>query len=166
MSGSTVQIVIAVIRRDKELLMVEQQGPSDLHAYWVMPGGRVEPGEVLTEALIREVYEEAGLQVEEIGPMAYCCEIDHPQQQSQVLTFAFEIVKWSGIPNSHDPDRLVKQVAWIPLEQALEHLKKIGWRGMREPPLAYLHSKYPSGTIWLYRGEWDNQELMTVIKGQ
>ena len=58
MSGPrTYQIAIGIVRRGDEVLMVRQQGPDDPQSYWVLPGGLVEPGETISEALVREVRE-------------------------------------------------------------------------------------------------------------
>ena len=59
----TLQIVSALVRLGDEVLLVKQQGPEDLEAHWALPGGVAEPGELLVEALVREVREETGLQV-------------------------------------------------------------------------------------------------------
>lgn len=50
----------AVVERDGALLLVRHQKP-DRDPYWVLPGGRLEPGEKIPECAEREVAEETGL---------------------------------------------------------------------------------------------------------
>jgi hypothetical protein len=59
--------VAAILRRaDRVLLVRETRAEIEV---WRPPGGVVEPGELLTEAVVREVNEESGLLVERIGPL-------------------------------------------------------------------------------------------------
>jgi 8-oxo-dGTP diphosphatase len=50
----------AVVERDGALLLVRHQKP-DRDPYWVLPGGRLEPGERIPECAERELEEETGL---------------------------------------------------------------------------------------------------------
>ena len=50
----------AVVERDEALLLVRHQKP-DRDPYWVLPGGRLEPGERIPKCAEREVAEETGL---------------------------------------------------------------------------------------------------------
>src|SRR5215203_2289742 len=52
--------VAAVVERGGELLLVRHKKP-DRDAYWVLPGGRLEPGETVPECAVRELAEETGL---------------------------------------------------------------------------------------------------------
>lgn len=52
--------VAAVVARENRLLLVRHQKP-DRAPYWVLPGGRLEPGETIPACAAREVDEETGL---------------------------------------------------------------------------------------------------------
>ncbi len=62
----------AVIRRgDGKVLLVRQVPEIDNYwkGKWILPGGRVEPGETIEEAVLREVEEETHLQIKLIRPL-------------------------------------------------------------------------------------------------
>lgn len=52
----------AVAIRDEHLLLI-QRGNDPGRGLWSLPGGRVEPGETLAGAIVRETLEETGLEV-------------------------------------------------------------------------------------------------------
>lgn len=59
-------VVVALVQDGGRVLMV-QESKARVAGTWNLPGGRVEPGEAVVDAAVREVREEAGLDVELTG---------------------------------------------------------------------------------------------------
>lgn len=60
MSGPEVCVGAVAVDADRLLLIRRGRGPAA--GEWSIPGGRVEPGETLAEAVVRELAEETGLE--------------------------------------------------------------------------------------------------------
>ncbi|MEO1656366.1 MAG: NUDIX hydrolase [Pseudomonadota bacterium] len=56
----------AVVMRGQEVLLI-QRGRAPLKGHWSIPGGKVEYGESLYKAIVREVEEETGIICEPVG---------------------------------------------------------------------------------------------------
>ena len=142
--------VSAIISNDKNfVLMIYVQGDDDPHPFWTLPGGRVETGETAEQALIREVKEETGLSILKIGEAAY-----HTEMQFDDITTrasVYHATEYEGSLQPDDPEDEILKVEWIALAQAIEHLSKIDYPPMSEPPVAYLSKKAKPGKTWQYR---------------
>jgi ADP-ribose pyrophosphatase YjhB (NUDIX family) len=89
--------VSAAIVRDDRLLVVRRSRPPAQGVY-TLPGGVVEVGETLTEAVAREVMEETGLTIEPVALAGYREAIvrdgdDRVERHFVILCFA---ARWQG----------------------------------------------------------------------
>jgi len=66
--GSTVTVVAAVLKHAGRVLLTRRYDDAHLGGLWEFPGGKVEKGESLEEALIREIREELGIRIK-LGPL-------------------------------------------------------------------------------------------------
>jgi len=152
-----VQLVIGIIRRNNEILLVRESLGINGEMLWSLPGGGVEDGELLHEALKRELQEETGLLVGHPVRTAFLMHIDSEQHPS-ALAAAFEIDEWSGNVAPKDDD--VKQAAFFPLSDALELLGELDSATQREPIVGYLTGAIAPGTTWLYRNRGKEETLV------
>lgn len=56
-------VVAGAVIRDERLLLAQRAYPPELAGRWELPGGKVEPGESVAGALVRELREELGIEV-------------------------------------------------------------------------------------------------------
>jgi ADP-ribose pyrophosphatase YjhB (NUDIX family) len=82
--------VTGIVIEDDRLLLLNQDVPGAGRS-WSLPGGKLEDGETLAEALVREMREETGLDVEP-GRLLYVC--DH--LPAQVVHMTFEARRTGG----------------------------------------------------------------------
>jgi 8-oxo-dGTP diphosphatase len=147
-------IAVAVIRFGDELLMVRQAGPGE-EPFWVLPGGRVEPGELITEAVVREVMEETGIRVLDPGRVAFAAQVDDRRENWNAVVWTFEVDSWEGDLTPADPDDYVLEAAWVPISEACRRLSSISWHTLT---VRYLQGSLESRPLWLRRVHPDGRE--------
>ena len=89
-----VQVAVGVlIRRDDSFLLTSRPEGKAYAGYWEFPGGKLEVGETIAQALKRELQEEIGITIEDC--MSWKTEqIDYPHALVQ-LNFC-KVRRWSG----------------------------------------------------------------------
>lgn len=138
-------IVAALVRRGEDLVLVEQQGPDDPEPSWMLPGGRVEPGETLLGALGRELREETGLHLIGRPRIAFAVDVDRHDGVYAAITFEADA---EGALAPVDPDGFVQRAEWVPAAQAFERLRSVAWYDCL-PLERYLSGEASAGATYI-----------------
>ena len=99
-----VEVAAAVLLRDggssPEFLLAQRPEGKVYAGYWEFPGGKVETGESMRDALVRELQEELGITVDRAWPWL-CREFTYPH--ATVRLKFFRVASWHGeiVPIEH-----------------------------------------------------------------
>ena len=88
----TVELTVLCLVHQGELLLLQNRVKPDWHG-WTIPGGHIEPGESIVDAVIREMQEETGLTV--LHPKL-CGVKQFPIKEGRYLVFLFETEEFEG----------------------------------------------------------------------
>jgi 8-oxo-dGTP diphosphatase len=105
----------AVAVHDGRLLLVRRGRPPSV-GRWSIPGGRVEAGELLAEAVARELREETGLDGV-CGPLVGWVERFDDDRHFVILDFEVTVLDDQGAVAGDD----AAEVRWVPLHDVAEH---------------------------------------------
>jgi len=111
--------VSAVAVDDGCLLLVHRAGDRPDGGRWAVPGGRVEPGERLHEAVVRELAEETGLRVRCRDLVGWAERIG-PEHHYVILDFRVELLDANprGAAVAGDD---ASALDWVPLSDVATH---------------------------------------------
>ena len=153
-----------MIRRGNEVALV-LQGAVGEEPFWGLPGGIVEQDELVPEGLAREVLEETGLSIHLPAKLGYIRQIDNlrPAQLSRhrgtgagsgyvVTIWLFDVDSWDGEIAAQDPDGVVHEARFVPLEEAADLLRRTHWLALAAD---YLEGFVEPGTLHFERWRAD-----------
>ena len=118
--SNLLQVRVTGILIEEERILLVKQKVSDNRS-WSLPGGRVEQGETLEEAIIRELEEETGLTTR-IIKLLYLC--DKPDASPSLLhiTFLLEIVGGGlRLPSNEFDQNPINDVVFVPITELTEY---------------------------------------------
>ncbi|HEX2381106.1 MAG TPA: NUDIX domain-containing protein [Acidimicrobiales bacterium] len=102
----------AVVVEDGQLLLI-RRGHGPAAGFWSVPGGRVEAGELLAEAVVRELAEETGLEgvCGELVGWVERMAVDH---HFVIFDFMVTLLDPTAEPVAGDD---AAEAAWVPLHE-------------------------------------------------
>ncbi len=123
-----VRVVAAVIRRGDKLLVCQRPLHKQHGGLWEFPGGKCEAGESDGDALRREVREELGTEVVEVGTSQF-----ESRDEGSSFLIVFTPVRVTGEPLCHEHSALrwgtAEEISRLPLapsdRQFLIHLRSL-----------------------------------------
>lgn len=104
---SDIHKVGGILIRDRKLLVCRSRGKN----FFVAPGGKVEAGETVQEALIRELYEELAIDVskEQLSPFGIFYAAAQGERAKALRMDVFWVSSWKGEPT---PSGEIDEMLW------------------------------------------------------
>ena len=118
------EIAIVVVLSEGRVLVRRRPGSGPLAGLWEFPGGKLQPGETVTDALLRELEEETGLQPQSTPKPLLSFEHHYPDRSLRLHFFTCiytappDLEEWNWVD--------LDQLAQLPMPEAnQEALRKL-----------------------------------------
>lgn len=130
MPEKIIDVAVGVLLRpDGTILLGNRPADKPWPGWWELPGGKLEPGESVMQALARELHEELGIQIHTATPWVTYV---HAYPTTTVRLAFCRVTGWDGEPQGLEGQLL----RWVPLTEALDVPKLLP---ATYPPLRWLN---------------------------
>lgn len=113
--NAEIHVAVAVIEVDQQFLVSRRHPEAYQGGKWEFPGGKVEPGETVQAALIRELQEELGITPTQSRPLM---RVHHVYPDCRVLLDVWKVQSFTGAPEGREG----QEVRWAGNDE-LRHLE-------------------------------------------
>ncbi len=129
----TVNVAAAVIIHDNRILAT-QRGIGEYEGWWEFPGGKLEGEETGEDAVVREIREELGMEIEVID-LFDRVEYDYPKFRLEMDCFLCTIAEGEPELREHEACRWLAEdeimsVKWLPADRAVAAELAEDWPGI------------------------------------
>lgn len=125
----TIEVVAAIIQHEGKILAT-QRGYGDFKDGWEFPGGKMEPGETMQQAIIREIQEELGVTISPTK-LVTTVEYDYPTFHLTMHCLLSTVVEGEIKLIEHEDAKWLTRetldsVEWLPADiEVVEKLKQL-----------------------------------------
>lgn len=129
-----------IIERNCVLTMKYRYGEADVYA---LPGGNPDPGESLSEVIVREIREELGVETE-VDQLVLCGEVIGEDGRKDALHAVFLVHLIAGLPRLNPEHTSALEIVWLSMaDLTSKHLYPHVGHEIRafihgNPPIVYL----------------------------
>ena len=153
----------ALVVRDDAVLLTQLSGLSTRPGAWTLPGGGIDHGEDPRAALVREVYEETGLEAQP-GRLLDLYSLHHEgvapdgvleDYHAVRIVFEASVAGDAPVPRVVETDGTTADAGWIPLEAvaagAVEVVDLVGVALAARERAGLARDRGPDGQLWANR---------------
>jgi 8-oxo-dGTP diphosphatase len=115
--SKTMSSVYCILRKGDEIVMLQRANTGFEDGNYGLVAGHVDEGESLSQALVREVKEESGVDIRVED--AHLVTVMHRARVNRV-DFYFEVTKWVGEPYNSEPEKC-SEVGWYSIKKLPEN---------------------------------------------
>ena len=122
MTVRTIEVVAAIILKDGKVFAT-RRGYGEWKGWWEFPGGKIEAGETLQAALVREIREELDAEIS-VGDLLDTVEWDYPDFHLTMHCYLCTLLSESMHLNEHEAAAwltadTIRSVNWLPADIVL-----------------------------------------------
>lgn len=102
--------VAAIFNENNEVLISRRANDMHQGGLWEFPGGKLEAGETVEQALVRELAEELNIELKAYRPLI---KVTHHYEEQSVLLDVWKVDAYLGTPSGNEG----QSVQWLPVDQ-------------------------------------------------
>jgi len=109
-----IRVAGILLNRKNELLLVNHRKKGK--SYWLLPGGGVEYGETMEQALKREFKEELSLRIKKVENLVFIHDTVYPGKKRHILNIYYRVKVENIRKLSPNPDRVLKASGFVTIK--------------------------------------------------
>lgn len=114
-----------IVTRGKHILMVKHHWHAD--QWWCLPGGGIEPGEIPSQAALRELFEECGVTGQIIRQIGHSTDADGIETMTFLVDIGDQQPKIGNDPELSQDHQILVDMRWLSLEEICERDRAYLW---------------------------------------
>ena len=84
------RVAVGAVLFDNDRVLLVKRSNDPAKGMWAVPGGKIQPGETMQQALVREIKEETGLDIE-VGDIVFVFDVIKRNEKNEI-TFHYVII--------------------------------------------------------------------------